>query len=205
MRFFGNRFENGTTVFELDAGSAPITTQPAVPGYAFGNYFVSNAGTYLSNSQSLRFNSIDLGITPDGRVHLENDGVPLFVKNIKASTDAAQFRAQTTGYGIALLGASDAEKSAWRTKSGSGATITGIESIAKGATSGHNLRGTATFATAATVAVTFGTAEPDANYYLVITGDTGETYSWSSKATTGFTITSSNGSSTAVVDWVLIR
>ena len=53
--------------------------------------------------------------------------------------------------------------------------------------------------------VTFGNAEADASYYIALSGNAGESFSWASKATGGFTINSSNGASTAVVDWILIR
>jgi hypothetical protein len=45
-----------------------------------------------------------------------------------------------------------------------------------------------------------GEDEPDANYSIRCSPSANETISWSSKATTGFTLTSSNGSSTALVD-----
>ncbi len=53
-----------------------------------------------------------------------------------------------------------------------------------------------------TAAVTFDVELPTTNYYITFGPDTtGETIKWSSKATTGFTITSSSGSSSAKVDW----
>lgn len=65
--------------------------------------------------------------------------------------------------------------------------------------------GSVTFATAGTAAVTFATAQPDTSYYLILSGDTAETFNWSSKATSGFTANSSNASSTATVDWAIVR
>jgi len=73
------------------------------------------------------------------------------------------------------------------------------------ATLANNLRGSATFDTAATAVVTFGTAEPDATYFVAISGNVEETFWITAKATTGFTINSSNATSTATVDWVLMR
>lgn len=53
-----------------------------------------------------------------------------------------------------------------------------------------------------TKAVTFDTELSNTNYYITFGPDTtGETLKWSSKTTTGFTITSSSGSSTIKVDW----
>jgi hypothetical protein len=59
---------------------------------------------------------------------------------------------------------------------------------------------------AGTVTVTLSPIEPNAAYHILLTGDiTGETFKWSSKTATTFTITSSNGASTATVDWLLVR
>jgi hypothetical protein len=86
-------------------------------------------------------------------------------------------------------------------------TLEGIAGLSGSAdnTRSYNLRGSATFATSSTVAVAFTTNEVDAVYKLSISGNANETFWITSKATTGFTINSGNGSSTATVDWVLIR
>lgn len=68
-----------------------------------------------------------------------------------------------------------------------------------------NLRGSATFATAGTVSVTFAVAETDSTYFIAISGSANETFWVTSKATTGFTLNSSNAASTATVNWILIR
>lgn len=56
-----------------------------------------------------------------------------------------------------------------------------------------------------TGAVTFKKNQPDTDYYICLAGDTAETFTWASKAVTGFTINSSNASSTAKVDWIARR
>lgn len=61
-------------------------------------------------------------------------------------------------------------------------------------------RGTATLA-AGTVNVVFPKRMPTAAINLKLSTSANETMRWSSKAATGFTITSSNGASTADVDW----
>lgn len=57
-----------------------------------------------------------------------------------------------------------------------------------------------------TVAVTFGTAFPNTNYQIVILSDTNRTWTWSSKATTGFTINANANAAFASgnVDWFAI-
>lgn len=58
---------------------------------------------------------------------------------------------------------------------------------------------------AGTSAVSFTLQEPDTNYRISLGGSANETFRYLSKATTGFTITSSNAGSTASVDWVVHR
>jgi hypothetical protein len=57
-----------------------------------------------------------------------------------------------------------------------------------------------------TVAVTFGTAFPNTNYQIVILSNTNRTWTWSSKATTGFTINANANAAFASgnVDWFAI-
>jgi hypothetical protein len=86
----------------------------------------------------------------------------------------------------------------------SGLTLAGIRAISSAsAREGNNLSGSVTLSSG-TAAVSFSTNEPDANYNIYLSGDANETFYWASKAVGGFTINSSNGSSTANVDWVII-
>jgi hypothetical protein len=89
--------------------------------------------------------------------------------------------------------------------SNSGLQIAGGWGLSQTASASRNLRGAATFASAATVAVTFGTAELDANYFVSISGNASQTFWVTAKSTGGFTLNSSNATSTATVDWMLIR
>lgn len=67
------------------------------------------------------------------------------------------------------------------------------------------IAGSETFATSGTKAVTLINAENDANYLITFGGNVNETFWVTSKTTTGFTLNSSNASSTATVDWALSR
>lgn len=58
---------------------------------------------------------------------------------------------------------------------------------------------------AGTATVTFGTAEADAAYKISLAGNVDEVFHWESKLAAGFTIVSSNGASTATVDWRIAR
>jgi len=65
-------------------------------------------------------------------------------------------------------------------------------------------RGTVTLS-GGTANVTFALAEPNTSFRIQLGGNASETFYWSAKATSGFTITSSNAGSTAIVDWVIGR
>ncbi len=64
--------------------------------------------------------------------------------------------------------------------------------------------GTITLA-AGTGTVPIPLSEPDTSYRVVLGGGAAESFSWASKTTTQFTVNSSNGSSTATVNWMLTR
>lgn len=51
----------------------------------------------------------------------------------------------------------------------------------------------------------FNSAEADTSYQILLTGNADEVFHWESKATTGFTVKSSNPFSTATVDWKVAR
>lgn len=55
-----------------------------------------------------------------------------------------------------------------------------------------------------TATVTFNATQPNTNYTIFLSGDANERFYWSNKQLTGFTINSSNPSSTATVDWRII-
>lgn len=69
----------------------------------------------------------------------------------------------------------------------------------------ENYRGTSNTGTARRATRTNQT-QPNATYRAAVTAAiTGETFSVTAKHASGFTITSSNGASTATVDWILLR
>ena len=65
--------------------------------------------------------------------------------------------------------------------------------------------GSIAFATSGTAAVTLAVAEGNANYRVLVTGDIGETFWVTGISTSGFTVNSSNASSTATVTWFILR
>lgn len=211
FRVVNNRFENGTTVFSVTG----ITTQPSVSPWLEGNHLISDAGTYVNNPNSLRINRFDFSETPD-------IGVPelfrgLAVQPLGGSEEPIDIRGAGGARGIHVRSAGAGSTQALIASRDSGTRgrlrsaiaaemfLSTIRGLSQTATDAENLRGSATFATAATVAVTFATAESDANYFVSISGDTNETFWITAKGTAGFTINSSNASSTATVDWHIIR
>ena len=207
--FFANRYEGGTTVYSFTG----TTSQTAVPPCFIGNIYISDAGTLFNNPNNLYMSVQEFSVTPDSDPKVYWDGDPYLFRNIKSNTNAASFRPQTAGYGIDVTTASDTLAAKLVTRAGGGGQlgfsnqlgqVTGVGSISKTSTGGDNLRGSVTLSSG-TASVSFGTAEPDSSYYVVVTGNAAETFYVTSKATSGFTITSSNGSSTANVDWILIR
>jgi Pectate lyase superfamily protein len=211
LRVIGCRFESGTTVFDWCATS---TTQPPVAPYLAGNFFVSNAGTYIVNPNSIYYTSLDMCLTPSINPSFKADLTiestsgsthPLTVETIGGNRGIAVAKSDGTVVVNLLWTGSD---NGGEVKGSTTDTLHlgGVKGISNhGTVKAQNLRGTKTFQSSAAAAVTFATAEADASYYLTLSGSAGETFWVSSKATTGFTLNSSNATSTAVVDWHLIR
>lgn len=85
---------------------------------------------------------------------------------------------------------------------GGGDLVTAISSVTNSTTCEMDAYPTITNAS---ISATIGENEPDDKYFLFPGGNAQETFSWSNKATTGFTLTSSNASSTATVDVMVVR
>ena len=76
-------------------------------------------------------------------------------------------------------------------------------SVVKGISAIASQRGSATFTGSNTVPVTLPVALPDTNYTVGLSGSASETVWVSNKTTSGFTLNSSNATSTATVDWLV--
>lgn len=210
FRAVNNRFENGTTVFSLTG----TTTQPSQAPIFANNCLVSNAGTHLNNPNALYATVLDFAITP---LVVPSFKADLTVTGTSGSAHPMTVVPAGAARGIRVQNSSNSASAVLLSWTGTGnegeirgnTTSTLSYKTAKGlsatATAANNLRGSATFATAATVSVTFSTAEPDTTYFVSISGNANETFWVTSKATGGFTLNSSNATSTAVVDWHLIR
>jgi hypothetical protein len=96
--------------------------------------------------------------------------------------------------------ASYANNLALAVASATGPNLANLRGLSASSSLSNNLRGTCTFAGAATCAVTFTNNEPDAHYYVM----TGCNVNVSAKARSGFTMTATGTSSNAC-DWSLMR
>jgi hypothetical protein len=76
--------------------------------------------------------------------------------------------------------------------------------LASGAATLTNQRGSVTLS-GGTASVTLPATVPDTSYSVAVSTGVNETMRVTGKSTSGFTVTSSNGSSTATVDWILVR
>lgn len=210
--FSNNRFETGTTVFSITG----VTTQPANPLiFGPGNQFTADAGTYLSNANSLNVCILDAGAGSDiqGQI-VQNKAFK--IKTLSGSEHGLDVQPGGGNRGILVRNNSGSAslnlnwfgvgtQAKITSQNSNELFLAGVKGISNSTTNAENLRGSATFATAATAAVTFGTAETNSTYFVAISGSANETFWVTSKGTGGFTLNSSNASSTATVDWVLIR
>lgn len=126
---------------------------------------------------------------------------------LSAGIGTRGFVGGTWGLGISFSGsATPTVKSSIVPDNEAGLVQMGIKSIAKNTDVGANLRGTVTFAGAATAAVAFPNAEVNNGFFVVLSWDTKtETIAWHTKTVNGFTLQSTNATSTAVVDWMIVR
>ncbi|HYV18709.1 MAG TPA: hypothetical protein VFC25_06750 [Verrucomicrobiae bacterium] len=76
--------------------------------------------------------------------------------------------------------------------------------LASGTSTLTRQRGSVTLS-GGTASVTLPDAVPDTTYSVGVSTGANETIRVTGKSTTGFTVTSSSGSSTAVVDWIVVR
>jgi len=213
----GCRAEKGTTFFSVTG----ITQQPNRPPVLIGNDLVAPLTTYVNNPNDLFMSLFDVSIVPS------TEGKSMTWKNATkivgngAVNDPLTLVAGGGNVGLSILESTGVKKviSIVWSGTGNGAQISantggvanlqmrGVKGISGSGSSSYseNLRGSVTFASSSTVSVTFGTAEPDASYFIAISADKNETFWVTGKATTGFTINSSNASSVATIDWILIR
>ena len=214
LRIVNCRFESGTTVFSFTGTTVAL----AVPPYLSGNYMIFDAGTYLNNPNNIVINSFDISTTPD----ITGEGMVWKHRTRIIAEDGSDTPFDVIpgggGRGIRVMDTTDTFTAVHLTNAasatnrglikGEGTGTLGFGSIrglSSSSTEATNFKGTVTFSTSGTSAVTFGTAEPNTSYEILIGATINETFWVTSKATGGFTMNSSNASSTATVSWLLVR
>lgn len=219
------RFESTTNLLHV---ANRDNTGWAIPPFLMGNFISSNVTNYTAYTNSTgaatRINALDFMTTP-------NIQTPTFDRGaIFRSRDGTDWpvSAHPVGgnRGFQLFDNGGVQRGAWvwltgtRTElKGTAAqtfNISGLRSLSQTTTKAENLRGSVTIeGTDTTGAVTFGTAEPDATYFISVTPSALSASAaapgnvWvTSKATSGFTInieTAPGASESVTLDWHLIR
>lgn len=218
LRIVNNRFETHTTMFSATG----VTANYALAPYLAGNSLVGTI-TYLNNPEGQRITTWDFIETPPTPISVLNRGVAInalggteHALELNTATNSARgIRVLASGVFVGnlyrLVNSQSVERIVIGANTGGLARVEldGIRGLsgATGAPRSNNLRGVATFVSAGTVAVSFAgnRQEQDTNYWVWVAGAVDENFWVTAKATGGFTINSSNASSTAVVNWLLIR
>jgi hypothetical protein len=211
LRIVNCRCEAYTTFISLDTA----TVNGAVAPYFAGNYLTPEVA-YISNGNSLRYVSLDSSNNAAQGWNADLGGA-FEVENTSGSGECLVAQAATTSSGMVSMrnsagtlvgkfrqGTNTADLRL-QAQSANSLEIIAIKGVAAGNTACLNLNGTVTFASAATATVTFTNTEVDGNYLIQLAGNANEVFWWSARGTTGFTINSSNATSTAIVHWWISR
>jgi len=221
-RIIGNRAENGfggTDAFLYITGT---TAGAVVPPYLSGNMLISDVNNYIVNPNNVDVNSLDISITPDITGTYPNGGMSwrhnTRIISEDGSTHALGVLSEGGNRGMYIANNADDPAVYLLYQSGSGATTRGtiqgggssllnlnsIRGISFSSNTAENLRGTATLNVGA-IAVAFDNTEMDSNYYIAMSGNAAESFAVTGKTASGFTVTSDNLTSTATIDWILVR
>lgn len=176
----------------------------------------SAAAGAVNHLQLMRVSSLAQGsITPAKNLRLEETFATsatkavTFVRSVTVSVTSGSTAFTATA---GVLNAADVgKKIVFVAADGSGGDVTCFlrsQDTTTAYTADHCAKASGVSATAGvtgSVTATLGENEPDTNYMLMLGCNADERVSWSSKATTGFTLTSSNASSTATCDVLVVR
>jgi len=206
----GSRFEKLDTVIKFDG----ITSQPSVPPTFVGNSYVLPITNFEVNPNDLYVNVLDSAVTPSNipakqvnfnTVRFRNASGPNPVMDVDAKQAGSIRLIHTNGRVDGFIGQAP----------GGGMLLHGgefqilkpkhIKSLSGGDTIGNNFRGTVSPASGTTFAVTFTTAEPDANYTPFLSGDGNRKLWWSNKTASGFTINTDTAFAGGPIGWMIIR
>jgi len=211
------RFESGAVV----ADAINMNASPSSPIQMLGNTVISSVPAYVAAGSENSFNTLDAIWTPSYGPRIGGTKAFKLMNFGGAGTGATlelNSRIAANGGSLALVRTGgttvDGQISIHAgggmevaSPSGLGLWLLNLKSLSASGTTGNNLRGRVSNpASGTTSTVTFSTAEPDANYYVMVTGDTDRKYWVTSKATTGFTINTDTAfAGSGSTEWLLIR
>jgi hypothetical protein len=202
--FINNWFENIPTT----GTGINIADTSVVSTFLLGNNYsglTTNLNDLSDNTANRQTMQLDVDRQRIGNLLLEfTSGTGRIRAQRWARASPSDQNLDIVGNGLNIYGAQDLTN-AGLAIAGSGNTQMKTKGLCGSNTKANNLRGQVTFASAATAAVTFSVAETNNAYFISVSGSVNETFWVTAKGTGGFTLNSSNASSTAVVDWHLIR
>ena len=188
---------------------------PNQPMTLIGNTIISNVATYILGQQD-HFNTYDSSVTPQLAMRVVGSGSAELI-NLNATTPGLWLRSKQAAVGgvLGIRRGDGTVDTLFSQRPGGGVDweggapgrnrIGGLSALSGSATLRANLRGTVNPTSGTSIYVTFGSAEPDAAYQIMLTGNSDRKLWWSNKATTGFTINTDaafiSGNS---VSWLLI-
>lgn len=140
------------------------------------------------------------------------------IESLSAANDILELRAANTNSGLSIRDYDGSPTFVWLRRIASAVVelssyiaggislyLAGVGGISATVTRANNLRGVEALAGVATKAVTFGTAETDASYFVQLTPSAANGGCWvTAKGVGGFTI-NFNAAFTGNVDWFLVR
>lgn len=205
------RGENITTLFSITGFTSSGSQAPLL----IGNNVLSGLTNYIYNPTGVIVNAFDHTTTP-GLGQMSMSGSAGYRFRAISSGHALTTWASGANSGLAIQDNTGVTRGSFEyaisnriratSVNNNAFNLNGVRGIsAVAGTDGNNLRGQKTFNSNDTATVTFATAEPNANYFVAISGNANETFWVTSKSSIGFTLRSSNGSSTATVDWIIVR
>lgn len=221
----GCRFEDGDAVFESLLSAPGTVNNISQPFQFYGSTVISSVPKFATDNSALHYTNLGGSVTPSTpAVFLNHSGLRVLgvsgSGNPALSVQALQRSPGGSDGSVSIVRIDGTRDGGISQMPGGGIDIdggspgrvrvTGMNSISGTGTAGRNLRGRFTAATEdvglTNKAITFPNAEPDASYYVMLTGNKDRKLWWSSRTASGFTInTDTAWVAGDVVEWLLVR
>jgi hypothetical protein len=210
------RFEGGGAVVE----AVNMNPSPAIPFMLAGNMVVSSMGAYFADGTPLdQFNTLDAFWTPAVGPRIVSVGTTLIRRATgQGASLAIGSRGENVGGALALQRTDGVIDGTLSQAAGGGLAVRGgsstsnlsldlasLRSLSGTGTFAKNFRGFVSPTSNTTYAVTFGVAEPDANYRVLLSGEDQRALWVTGRTTAGFTINTDIAFAGKPITWILIR